>query len=155
MTTQKLLIIRKEHSGIDNFARLAAKPGVQSTLILSKTDGTIIRSTGLPFRTTSSSPKASGSTEAGTGLGGVLDAKTRYMGGKDDVGTFAEDIAMKVFSFVSAAGMLASSIEEGDDVQLVRLRTKKHEIVIALGMLIIFVYHFPHELRILKVSIQI
>ena len=46
----------------------------------------------------------------------------------------AEEVAKMAFSFVNAAGSLANGLEEGDDVQLLRLRTKKHELVIVPGM---------------------
>ena len=44
-----------------------------------------------------------------------------------------EDIAKMVFSFVSAAGALVEDMDSEDDLKLLRLRTRKNEIVIVPG----------------------
>lgn len=49
----------------------------------------------------------------------------------------AEDIARMVFAFVSSAEGFVDSIDEGDDLKLLRLRTRKNEIVIVPGIQII------------------
>ena len=38
-----------------------------------------------------------------------------------------------VFSFVSAAGGLVDGLDDGDDIKLLRLRTRKSEMVIVPG----------------------
>lgn len=98
--------------------RLSTKPGVRSTLILSKTDGVIIRSTGLILESQKSSADPSADS---------------YRDEHDKKQKTAEEVAKMAFSFVNAAGALASGLEEGDDVQLLRLRTKKNELVIVPG----------------------
>lgn len=45
----------------------------------------------------------------------------------------AEDIAKMVFSFVSGAGGLVQGIDEEDELKLLRIRTRKSEIVIVPG----------------------
>jgi hypothetical protein len=45
----------------------------------------------------------------------------------------AEAIARVVFAFVVAAGKLAHGVEDSNEVQLLRLRTRKNEIVIVPG----------------------
>lgn len=47
----------------------------------------------------------------------------------------AEEVAKLAFSFVTAAGVFANGMNEVDDIQLLRLRTKKNEIVIVPGMI--------------------
>jgi dynein light chain roadblock-type len=103
-------------------------------LILSKHDGTIIRSTGLPSEPAAAEPdfrasvaslegsRPAFSQEAAAGSGQVRGQKT------------AESVARLVFTFVSAAGEFSSGLEQGNDVQLLRVRTKKSEIVIVPGM---------------------
>ena len=122
---------------MENLSRLSSKPGVQSTLILSKTNGAIIRSTGLlsaSFSLPSESPEL-GSALAGTdgNRPAPLDEKGGYSSQRAEGNLNAEAVAKMVFSFVSAGGDLANCLEEGGDVQLLRLRTRKNEIVIVPG----------------------
>ena len=45
----------------------------------------------------------------------------------------AEDVAKRVFTFVNSANAFAGAMEEGDDVKLLRMRSKKNEVVIVPG----------------------
>lgn len=45
----------------------------------------------------------------------------------------AEDVAKMVFSFVSGAGGLVQGMDDEDEVKLLRIRTRKSEIVIVPG----------------------
>jgi len=47
----------------------------------------------------------------------------------------AEDVASMVWSFLSAAGSLVDELDKEDEVKLLRLRTKKNELVIVPGAL--------------------
>ena len=105
-------------SALEYLSRLSSKPSVQSTLVLSKKSGAIIHSTGLLSASSSSPPEAA---ELGRSLVGP------------EGGLNAEAVARLVFSFVSAGGDLAGCLEEGGDAQLLRLRTRRNEIVIAPG----------------------
>lgn len=49
--------------------------------------------------------------------------------------TNVEDVARMVFSFVSAAGALVEDMDSEDDLKLLRLRTRKNEIIIVPGQL--------------------
>lgn len=46
----------------------------------------------------------------------------------------AEDVARMVFAFVASAKAFTEGIEKSDEVKLLRLRTRKNEIIIAPGM---------------------
>lgn len=122
---------------LEHLSRLASKPGVQSTLILSKSDGSIIRSTG--FLAASKKPAEDALTDQG-----MLRNGTAYNGdhtttnGDHDPANqsrslTAEDVAKRVFTFVNSATAFAAAMEEGDDVKLLRMRSKKNEIVIVPG----------------------
>ena len=118
-------------------SRLSSKPGVQSTLVLSKTDGAIIRSTGL-LSLSSSSPLES--SELGSPLVGTdvnrsdfLDEKAGFGSQRDEGKLNAGTVARFVFGFVSAGADLAHHVEKGGEAQLLRLRTRKNEIVIVPG----------------------
>ncbi len=52
---------------------------------------------------------------------------------RDNKGKNAEEVARMVFSFVSGARDFAEGMDDGDEVKLLRLRTRKNEIVIVPG----------------------
>jgi len=133
-------------STLDNLSRLAAKPGVQSTLILSKADGSIIRTSGL-LAGPSSPPGSSSSRPASSSSGGgaaATDTASGHADGTHAEGYYevidandengnekrAEDVAKMVFSFVSNAGGFVQGMDEGDELKLLRIRTRKSEVVI-------------------------
>lgn len=122
---------------MEHLSRLASKPGVQATLILSKTDGAIIRSTGLATSMSTSrfdTPQLGNPTSGTDSSHPVLfDEKAGYGIQRDDEKHSAEEVAKMAFSLVSAAAVLAKGLEEGDEAQLLRLRTRKYEIVIVPG----------------------
>lgn len=130
--------------------RLASKPGVQSTLILSKADGSIIRTSGLisePF--TASPPNTSRAAangkalpDSGSSVGltdtemGVADRSNTHEEGRAGGSTgvkSAEEMARMVWAFVEAAGGLVVGLDPEEEVKLLRLRTKKQELVIVPG----------------------
>ena len=125
---------------MENLSRLASKPGVQSTLILSRSDGSIIRSTGL-FAATSSSLSQDLAVSNGMSRNDsaepvdAMRSGTKYPGNaeEDKKGNTAEDIARMVFAFAAEAKTFTEGIDESDEVQLLRLRTRKNEIVIVPG----------------------
>ena len=45
----------------------------------------------------------------------------------------AEEVAKMVFEFVDGAKAFAGGLNDNDDVKLLRMRTKKHELVIVPG----------------------
>ncbi|KAL8910984.1 MAG: hypothetical protein Q9172_007754 [Xanthocarpia lactea] len=125
-------------SSLENLARLAAKPGVHSTLVLSKSDGSIIKSTGLLANSAISNTSESslvGNTPNPDGkpfsasLSSNSDSLEGYKGGEVRTKS-AEHVAAMVFKFVAAAKDFAESMEKGDDAKLLRMRTRKQEIVI-------------------------
>jgi hypothetical protein len=63
-------------------------------------------------------------------------APDSYVNGRKEGGIHnAEDIASAVWKFLGAAGSLVDELDKEDDVRLLRLRTKKNELVIVPGML--------------------
>ncbi|PSN63549.1 hypothetical protein BS50DRAFT_602365 [Corynespora cassiicola Philippines] len=104
--------------------RLSQKPGVQSTLILSRDTGAIVRTSGLISNSASANPNSTlpASTET---------APDGYANGRKESGIHsAEDVASMVWSFLGAAGNLVGGLDKEDEVKLLRLRTKKNELVI-------------------------
>lgn len=107
--------------------RISQKPGVQSTIILSRDNGAIVRTTGLISNSSSANPNSTlpASNETATDT---------YTNSKKESGIHsAEDVASKVWAFLAAAGSLVEGLYEEDEVKLLRLRTKKNELVIIPG----------------------
>jgi len=134
-------------STLANLSRLASKPGVQFTLVLSRADGAIIQATGFATDGTASPAQGIGldkPAEPRLGLGESADAKIGYSRSETESSKTAEEVAKMVFQFVSTTTGLVNDLEEGDDVQLVRLRTRKSEIVIVPdAAYILVVVHDP------------
>ncbi|KAH7398694.1 hypothetical protein DE146DRAFT_755689 [Phaeosphaeria sp. MPI-PUGE-AT-0046c] len=105
-------------------ARLSQKPGVQSTLILSRHTGAIVRTSGLISNSSSANPNSTlpASSEA---------SGDNYTNGRKESGIHsAEHVASLVWAFLKAAGALVDEMDKEDEVKLLRLRTKKNELVI-------------------------
>ena len=97
--------------------RLSQKPGVQSTLLLSRQNGAILNTTGLIAK-------------AGN-ISSSMDDTEGYNNGSSDTGMqSAEDVARLVYKFVEAAGVFVDGLDKEDEVRLLRVRTKKNELVI-------------------------
>ena len=82
-------------------------------------------------RTASNSENQDVSDEATSGtIGG-----SEYLGSTDGdgKGNSAQDIAKMVFDFVSGANAFTEGMDKSDEVKLLRLRTRKNEIVIVPG----------------------
>jgi dynein light chain roadblock-type len=114
-------------------SRLSSKPGVQSTLVLSRTDGAIIRSEGLLARnrkqtdaTDDTTPHVNGSKRdsSGPGIGGVDDSANT------STTKTGEDIARAVWKYVQATEGLVEDMDTEDELRLLRVRTKKNELVV-------------------------
>ncbi|KAL9613541.1 MAG: hypothetical protein Q9167_001926 [Letrouitia subvulpina] len=142
VSASRRLLSTEPESTLENLTRIAAKPGVQSILVLSKADGSIIRSSGLLADTHPGEAPMTGLREAhdaNTSLEGTDGSKV------DDNQTFsttrggtdrhksAEEVSRMVFSFMSAAKDFTEGMDQGDEVRLLRMRTRKNEIVIVPG----------------------
>ncbi|KAL5118218.1 hypothetical protein ACEQ8H_003890 [Pleosporales sp. CAS-2024a] len=104
--------------------RISQKPGVQSTLILSRETGAIVRTSGLISKSASANPNSTLPATSDT-------ASDSYANGRKESGIqSAEDVASLVWSFLKAAGSLVDELDKEDEVKLLRLRTKKNELVI-------------------------
>ena len=128
---------------------------MQSTLVLSRIDDTIIKANGFlaaglegqddgaVIEQASESFQDDGDASDTVKASGMMNKKTSMS---------AKDVARAVFSFISAAEGLGSSIDNEDDVKLMRMRTRKHEIVIVPGNMIIN-EGLPHYLFITDMTI--
>lgn len=98
-------------------ARLTSRPNVRSTLILSREDGAIVRSTGLLSAEDEPEHLPTANGDDGEGLKkGIRNA---------------EELAKVVWNYTKSCAELVENMNgHGDEVKLCRLRTKKNELVI-------------------------
>ena len=126
-------------TALENLSRLASKPGIQSTLVLARSDGAVIRSTGLASTIAtphSQAPDAGNSPdEARPGPVESVERKIGYGIDQGQEKRGAEAMAKLVLAFVSAAGGFVREMDQGDEAQLLRMRTRKYEMVIVPGEL--------------------
>ncbi|KAJ6122193.1 hypothetical protein N7512_004658 [Penicillium capsulatum] len=154
-------------------SHLTSRPGVQSTLILSRKDGRIIQSTGLLApQDTRPTPIASTTEPTQVSSSGASPSSSAPPTPSSYQPSQAETLATHIFTFVSSASALGGTLsrptqstgdnhtpaglddnydtyssgtgtprvddkevndgerEEDDEVKLLRMRTKKHEIVV-------------------------
>ena len=108
-------------------SRLSQRPGVQGTLILSRDSGAIVRSSGLATE------------EDVEGGEAVVPGNNSMTNGEptesEKKGTRkAEDIARLVWNFVQGAGTMIEELNGGsDEMKLLRIRSKRNELVIVPG----------------------
>lgn len=124
----RVLTTLKLHETLSHLTRLGQKPGVQSTLILSRETGAIVRTSGLISNSSSANPNSTlpASTD---------NAADGYSNGRKESGIHsAEDVARMAWTFVNSAGSMVNELDEEDEVKLLRLRTKKCELVIVPGI---------------------
>ncbi|KAK0257779.1 hypothetical protein B0A54_10825 [Friedmanniomyces endolithicus] len=121
-------------------ARLSQRPGVQSTLILSRETGAIVRSSGLiTAEELEQENMAAAATASATGAPPTTNSvgetngtdsgdanSTRKKGTRN-----AEDVARMVWEHVKCVGALVEELNGShDEVKLLRVRTKRNEVVV-------------------------
>ncbi|KAF4807247.1 Dynein light chain roadblock-type 1 [Colletotrichum siamense] len=109
----------------ETLSRLSKKPGVKAVVILDRATGAILRTTGQLSFNASALP--SGGSFSGEGAA----AQQQQNGeGEGDQPQGLEDFAAKVWNWVNASGTLVLDLDTEDELKLLRLRTKKQELVI-------------------------
>ncbi|KAL2758566.1 hypothetical protein ACRALDRAFT_2026093 [Sodiomyces alcalophilus JCM 7366] len=108
----------------EKLARLSKKPGVKATVILDRATGAIVQTNGQLSNL--SSAAAVSLTSPPTGGSFSSEAATT----QDDETDEFEEFARKVWTWVNASGGLVEELDGEDELKLLRLRTKKQELVI-------------------------
>ncbi|KAI2615357.1 hypothetical protein GGR54DRAFT_642380 [Hypoxylon sp. NC1633] len=124
--------------------RLSKKPGVKAWLMLDRNDGAVLRTNGQvstvrPARSPSSNGKTSLPSPTGGSFSTDVNANT------NNEAQAAQELAGMVWSFLGMAGSLVGEIDDEDELKLLRLRTKKQEIVIVpeVKYLLVVVHDTP------------
>jgi dynein light chain roadblock-type len=114
-------------------ARLSSKPGVQSTLVLTRADGAIIRSEGLLSHLKNRPDSSHESTLTANGDDhDLMNVNGTASDGEE--GRSGEHIARAVWKYVQATEGLVEDMDGEDELRLLRVRTKKNEVVVVPSM---------------------
>ncbi|KAK1978667.1 hypothetical protein LZ30DRAFT_728368 [Colletotrichum cereale] len=109
----------------ETLTRLSKKPGVKATVILDRVTGAILRTSGQ----LSSFNAATLATGQGSFSGEGAAGQQQQQNGEEQPQGL-EDFAAKVWNWVNASGTLVLDLDTEDELKLLRLRTKKQELVI-------------------------
>merc|ERR1712098_984650 len=105
----------------EKLGRLSRKPGVKASIVLDRATGSILKTSGqisslLTSKSRSESTAASFSNEAPA----AEESENKGL----------EDFAAMIWNYVNTSGTLVQELDTEDELKLLRLRTKKQEIVI-------------------------
>ncbi|PVH80184.1 hypothetical protein DL98DRAFT_419141 [Cadophora sp. DSE1049] len=115
----------------ETMARLSSKSGVTATIAIERTTSTVLQSTGTLGTMFASSAAASIAApgQDGSAIGTSESGEEQAF----------KDFAKMVWNYVNATGQLVHDMDSEDDLKLLRLRTRKHELVIVPDSKFIFV----------------
>ncbi|KAL2069352.1 hypothetical protein VTL71DRAFT_15690 [Oculimacula yallundae] len=123
----------------ETMARLSSKPGVTATIAIERSTSTVLQSTGTLGTMFASKTVAS----LGAGTSTVTSPTEREGSGTGASDSTEEqafsDFAKMVWNYVNATGQLVHDMDSEDELKLLRLRTRKHELVIVPDAKFLFV----------------
>ncbi|KAG6100128.1 hypothetical protein E4U30_005354 [Claviceps sp. LM220 group G6] len=105
----------------EKLGRLATKPGVRAGIVLDRASGAIIKTSG-----ELSALRTAKSRDAATAASFSNEAPTAEASESQGV----EDFAAMIWNYVNASAHLVQDMDNEDALRLLRLRTKRQEIVI-------------------------
>ncbi|KAK0615761.1 hypothetical protein B0T17DRAFT_592472 [Bombardia bombarda] len=109
----------------ETLGRITKKAGVKATIVLDRASGAILKTSGqITSVRKTKSLSSSLPSQTTTSFSGEVATNAP----SDDQG--AEELAAMVWTFISTAGSLVQELDAEDELKLLRLRTKKQELVI-------------------------
>ncbi|OAQ68493.1 dynein light chain-related protein [Pochonia chlamydosporia 170] len=105
----------------ERLGRLSKKPGVRASIVLDRTSGAILKTSG-----ELSALRTAKARDAATAASFSNEAPVAEASESQGV----EDFAAMIWNFVNTSGHLVEEVDTEDELRLLRLRTKKQEIVI-------------------------
>ncbi|KAL2209103.1 hypothetical protein CC79DRAFT_655411 [Sarocladium strictum] len=106
----------------EKLGRLTRKPGVRASLVLDRQTGTILKTSGdASALLTAKSRTTSTATTLST---------TEAPAAEDNESQGMEDFAAMIWTFVKQSSKFVEDVDQEDEMRLLRLRTKKQELVI-------------------------
>ncbi|CAG9940826.1 unnamed protein product [Clonostachys rosea f. rosea IK726] len=101
--------------------RLSRKPGVKASIVLDRATGSIIKTSG----DLSALQNAKSRTESAT-----ASFSSEANAAEESQSRGLEEFAALIWNYVNSSGQLVQELDGEDELKLLRLRTKKQEIVI-------------------------
>jgi len=142
LQSSKMTLPSSSTSVAETMARLSSKSGVTATIAIERTTSTVLQSTGTLGNMFASSASASivapGQTAPATSPSTERDGPVLGTSDSGEEQSF-KDFAKMVWNYVNATGQLVHDMDAEDDLKLLRLRTRKHELVIVPDAKFIFV----------------
>ncbi|KAB5562988.1 hypothetical protein GE09DRAFT_1172128 [Coniochaeta sp. 2T2.1] len=114
----------------ETLGRLNKKSGVKATIVLDRTTGAILKTSGQvsTIRTTKNPAASSSSTlPSSNQTAGTFASDSNPQGSESQA---VEELAALVWNFVKNAGDLIHDLDTEDELKLLRLRSKRQELVI-------------------------
>ncbi|KAI6406274.1 hypothetical protein MCOR23_002273 [Pyricularia oryzae] len=111
----------------ETLGRLSKKAGVKATIVLDRSTGAILKISG-DF--TQIRPSKAAGENAGTSQTDSFPKEVTSATANSEASDGAEQLAAMVWAFIGAAGTLVEDLDTEDELRLLRLRTKKQELVI-------------------------
>ncbi|TLD21970.1 hypothetical protein PspLS_07871 [Pyricularia sp. CBS 133598] len=111
----------------ETLGRLSKKAGVKATIVLDRSTGAILKTSG-DF--TQVRPSKASGENAGTTQTDPFPKEVTSATANSEASDGAEQLAAMVWGFIGAAGTLVEDLDTEDELRLLRLRTKKQELVI-------------------------
>ncbi|RCI17477.1 hypothetical protein L249_2923 [Ophiocordyceps polyrhachis-furcata BCC 54312] len=110
------------HDALDEkLSRLSSKPGVKASIVLDRASGAILKTSGEV-----SALGTAKSRDAATAASFSNEAPVA----EENEAKGVEDFAAMVWNYVNMSSQLVQEVDGEDELRLLRLRTKKREIVI-------------------------
>ncbi|KAK0633314.1 hypothetical protein B0T14DRAFT_560915 [Immersiella caudata] len=110
----------------ETLGRLSKKPGVKATIVLDRATGAILKTGGQVSSIRKTKAASFAVATQTTGSFPSSDAGAGPSSQEQNV----QELAAMVWNFVGAAGGLVQELDTEDELKLLRLRTKKQELVI-------------------------
>ncbi|KFA60559.1 hypothetical protein S40285_07356 [Stachybotrys chlorohalonatus IBT 40285] len=105
----------------EKLGRLSKKPGVKASIVIDRASGAILKTSGqLSALRTARSRTASTAASFNNEVPAAEESESKGI----------EEFAVMIWNFVNGSGQLVQDIDGEDELRLLRLRTKKQEIVI-------------------------
>ncbi|KAK0655998.1 hypothetical protein B0T16DRAFT_424666 [Cercophora newfieldiana] len=128
----------------ETLGRLSKKPGVKATIVLDRASGAILKTSGQVSAVRKINSTSSSLPTQTTGSFSS-DAATNTTAGPSTQEQGFQELAAIVWNFIGTAGGLVQQLDTEDELKLLRLRTKKQELVIVpdVKYLLIVVHDTP------------
>ncbi|KAG7412389.1 hypothetical protein DER46DRAFT_243445 [Fusarium sp. MPI-SDFR-AT-0072] len=105
----------------EKLGRLSKKPGVRASIVLDRTTGAILKTSGqIDALQTSKTRTKSTATSFSNEAPALEESETKGV----------EQFAAIVWNYVNSSGSLVQELDGEDELKLLRLRTRKQELVI-------------------------